>query len=51
MEQKAHGLEVWMQPLRAPKLFNLRSDPFGRSEQNAKRIHHFCCEPRVLIIS
>jgi arylsulfatase A-like enzyme len=35
MEQRAHGLEVWMQPfmtLRAPKLFNLRSDPFERSE-------------------
>ena len=33
MEQPAHGLEVWIQPfvpLRAPKLFNLRSDPFER---------------------
>jgi len=38
MEQKAHGLEVWMQPfvpLRAPKLFNLRSDPFERAEHEA----------------
>ena len=38
MEQPAHGLEVWMQPfvpLRAPKLFNLRSDPFERAEQEA----------------
>ena len=38
MEQPAHGLEVWLQPfvtLRAPKLFNLRSDPFERSEQEA----------------
>jgi arylsulfatase A-like enzyme len=38
MEQPAHGLEVWMQPLvtlRAPKLFNLRSDPFERSEHEA----------------
>jgi hypothetical protein len=38
MEQNAHGLEVWMQPLvplRAPKLFNLRSDPFERAEQEA----------------
>jgi arylsulfatase A-like enzyme len=38
MEQQAHGLEVWMQPLvplRAPKLFNLRSDPFERAEQEA----------------
>src|SRR5438876_11540193 len=38
MEQEAHGLEVWMQPLiplRAPKLFNLRSDPFERAEHEA----------------
>ena len=33
-----HGLEVWMQPLvplRAPKIFNLRSDPFERAEHEA----------------
>jgi arylsulfatase A-like enzyme len=38
MEQQAHGLEVWIKPfipLRAPKLFNLRSDPFERSEYEA----------------
>ncbi len=38
MEQPAEGLEVWMQPfipLRAPKLFNIRSDPFERSEEEA----------------
>ena len=38
MEQQAHGLDVWMQPLvplRAPKLFNLRSDPFERAEHEA----------------
>ena len=38
MEQQAHGLEVWMQPLvplRAPKIFNLRSDPFERAEHEA----------------
>ncbi len=30
-EQRAHGVEVWREPftfLRAPKVFNLRSDPF-----------------------
>jgi arylsulfatase len=35
LEQEAHGLEVWMKPfivLRTPKLFNLRADPFERSE-------------------
>jgi hypothetical protein len=38
VEQPAHDLEVWMQPLvplRSPKLFNLRSDPFERAEQEA----------------
>jgi arylsulfatase A-like enzyme len=38
MQQPAHGLEVWMRPfvrLRAPKLFNLRADPFERSEIEA----------------
>ena len=38
MEQPAHGLEVWIEPfvpLRAPKLFNLRSDPFERAEHEA----------------
>jgi arylsulfatase A-like enzyme len=38
MEQKAHGLDVWAQPmvqLRMPSLFNLRSDPFERSQHEA----------------
>src|SRR5262245_24893012 len=38
MEQKAHGLAVWAQPmvpLRLPMLFNLRSDPFERSQYEA----------------
>jgi arylsulfatase A-like enzyme len=33
IEQRAHGLDVWREPmvaLRAPKLYNLRSDPFER---------------------
>jgi arylsulfatase len=35
MEQPAHGLEVWIQPfipLRTPKLFSLRADPFERAQ-------------------
>ncbi len=38
MEQPAHGLQVWIKPfetLRAPKLFNLRSDPFEHAETEA----------------
>ena len=38
MEQKAHGFDVWQQPmvqLRLPMLFNLRSDPFERAQHEA----------------
>jgi len=38
MEQRAHGLDVWAEPLiqlRMPKLFNLRADPFERSQHEA----------------
>jgi arylsulfatase len=38
MEQNAHGINVWMQPLvplRLPYLYNLRSDPFERSQVEA----------------
>ena len=34
-EQRAHGFEVWQEPLvtlRLPKLFNLRRDPFERAD-------------------
>ncbi len=35
MEQRAHGFDVWQEPfvpLRFPKLFNLRTDPFERAD-------------------
>jgi arylsulfatase len=38
MEQKAHGLGVWQQPLtplRVPLLFSLRSDPFERADHES----------------
>jgi arylsulfatase A-like enzyme len=38
MEQRAHQLQVWLDPfvkLRAPKLFNLRRDPFERADQDS----------------
>jgi len=37
-EQRAHSLEVWQDPLvslRAPKIFNLRRDPFERADHEA----------------
>ena len=36
-EQRAHGVAVWREPfaqMRAPKLFNLRSDPFERGDES-----------------
>lgn len=37
-EQRAHGMDVWQDPLvplRFPKLFNLRRDPFERADHEA----------------
>jgi len=37
-EQRAYGLDVWQDPfipLRLPKLFNLRSDPFERADHES----------------
>jgi arylsulfatase A-like enzyme len=35
MEQRAHGLDVWREPLtplRVPKIFDLHADPFERAD-------------------
>jgi arylsulfatase A-like enzyme len=53
LEQPAHGLEVWMQPfvrLRAPKLFNLRSDPFERSEIEAGAYDRWFIEHLFILV-
>ena len=59
MEQQAHGLEVWQQPLialRAPKIFNLRTDPFERSEHESGAYdrwyveHVFLLAPAIAIV-
>jgi arylsulfatase len=37
-EQRAHGFDVWQEPfvpLRLPKLFDLRADPFERADHEA----------------
>ena len=37
-EQRAHGLDVWQEPLvtlRLPKVFNLRQDPFERADHES----------------
>jgi arylsulfatase len=38
MEQRAKTLQCWFEPfvkLRAPKMFNLRRDPFERADENS----------------
>lgn len=43
LEQRAHGFEVWSEPLtplRTPKLFNLRSDPFERADEDSKMFYY-----------
>ena len=38
LEQRGHGFDVWQEPfvpLRLPKLFNLRTDPFERADHEA----------------
>ncbi|MBF5043117.1 arylsulfatase [Aggregicoccus sp. 17bor-14] len=42
MEQRSHGLSVWRDPtvsLRAPKVYNLRSDPFERGDEDASMFY------------
>jgi len=39
MEQRAHGFEVWQEPLvtlRVPKLFDMRGDPFERADHDVE---------------
>jgi arylsulfatase len=43
-EQRAHGINVWIDPwtqLRAPKIYNLRSDPFERAEHESIGWHRW----------
>jgi arylsulfatase A-like enzyme len=42
LEQRAHGFDVWKEPmvsLRAPDLYNLRSDPFERAKEDASMFY------------
>jgi arylsulfatase len=42
MEQRAHGFDVWKEELvnlRAPDLYNLRSDPFERGKEDASMFY------------
>jgi len=46
MEQRARGVGVWREPMvsyRAPKLINLRSDPFERGPEDASMFYDKWC--------
>ncbi|MDH3643640.1 MAG: arylsulfatase [Gammaproteobacteria bacterium] len=52
-EQRAHGLDVWIDPwvnLRAPKLFNLRMDPFERLPQEGGGYQQWFMEHMFLFV-
>ena len=51
-EQRSHGLSVWQDPwvvLRAPKLFNLRMDPFERMDHDSDDYSRWYAEHMFLI--
>jgi arylsulfatase len=52
-EQQAHGADVWRQPfttLRAPKIFNVRSDPFEIGDQEAMDWNRWWAEHVFLFV-
>jgi len=52
-EQRAHGMGVWELPftqLRLPKLFNLRSDPFERADQEGMDYQRWRAEHLFVLV-
>jgi len=52
-EQRAHGFEVWREPfvpLRLPKLFNLRSDPFESADHEGMDYERWAVEHVFLLV-
>jgi arylsulfatase len=50
-EQRAHGAETWIDPwvpLRAPKIFNLRQDPFERMDHESENYYQWWAEHMFL---
>ena len=53
MEQRAHGFEVWQEPmvtLRVPKLFDMRGDPFEGAEHEAEQYNMWRFDRAYLIL-
>jgi arylsulfatase len=53
VEQRAHGLGVWREPmvtLRAPKIYNLRSDPFERGDRDGSMFYDKWMADRAFLL-
>jgi arylsulfatase len=53
MQQRAHGFNVWKEPLvslRAPNLYNLRSDPFERASEDATLFYQKWMADRTFLL-
>lgn len=53
MEQRAHGFNVWQEPmvtLRLPKLFDMRGDPFERADHEASGYDMWRFERAYLVL-
>lgn len=52
-EQRAHGMEVWQDPyfpLRLPKIFSLRRDPFERADHEAMGYERWLADRMFLFV-
>ncbi len=52
-EQRSHGFDVWREPfvpLRMPKIFNLRSDPFEGADEVAMDYGHWMVDRAFLLV-
>jgi arylsulfatase len=53
LENRAHQLDVWREPfvhLRLPLLFNLRRDPFEKSQQNSNNYHDWFIDRAFVLV-
>ena len=53
MQQRAHGFDVWREPLvsvRAPNLYNLRADPFERATEDATMFYGKWCADHTFLL-
>ncbi|MEW6747066.1 MAG: arylsulfatase [Planctomycetota bacterium] len=52
-EQRAHGMDVWQDPfvpLRLPKLFNLRADPFETADEEGMDYERYRAEHLLVMV-